>query len=398
MIILSLLLFLFAVIAYFRPSWGLGIILSLLPTYLIRFTIQIPTTFLELLIVVFLFVVVVRMHKADWQKLARLKTANLAIGLFVLAAGLSTLISPDRLAALGQLKAFIIEPILLFYAALIVLKTEHDKRFVVRCLFLSAAGISLFGIVQYFTFLLLPLRFWGSGSEVTRIVGVFEYPNALALYLAPLIGFFAVLWQKRFELFHHRAWLTVGLVIMTLALILTFSRGAWAALVATALILALRRLDYRRIVALGALILILLAIPSVRARLGLGLRDASSQAHGELMQIGLQKVITNPLLGNGLAGFPATLKEASYAGEAINYPHNIFLNFWLELGVLGLISFAWIISLSLRQHHKKTAALTWAAGVFLIVMLLHGLVDVPYFKNDLSILFWVMISFFFTQD
>ncbi len=395
MITLVLLLFLFALIASRRPAWGLGIILALLPTYLIRFHFQIPTTFLELLIVVFLFLVVVRMKRNDWQKLAGLKSANLAIGLFVLAGLISTLVSPDRLAALGQLKAFILEPVLLFYAAIAILKTEDDKKWVLRGLFISASAISLFGILQYFTLIFLPLRFWGTGDEMTRIASVFEYPNALALYLAPLLGFFAVLWQKRYELFRQSAWMILGLASMATALVLTFSRGAWAALIVTALFLSLRRLDYKRILALAVLGLVLLAIPSIRARLSLGLSDPSSQAHGQLMRVGVQQILANPLLGNGLAGFPETLRQAHFPGEILNYPHNIFLNFWLELGVLGLISFAWIIMISLNQHHKKTSPVTWAAGVFLVVMILHGLVDVPYFKNDLAILFWFTISLFY---
>ncbi len=372
----------------------LGIILALLPTYLIRFNVFIPTTFLELLIVVFLFLVLVQIKKTDWQKLAHLKKLNWAIGLFVLAGVISTIVSPDRLAALGQLKAFIIEPILLFYAAILVLKTEDDKKIILQWLFVSAAAISLFGIFQHFTFIFLPLRFWGTGSEVTRIVSVFEYPNALALYLAPLIGLYAVLWYKRYQLFKNPVWMILGLGSMVTAIVLTFSRGAWLALILTGLILALRKFDYKKILTLGVVVLILFAIPAVRARIGLGLNDPSSHAHSQLMQVGVNKLIQNPLLGNGLAGFPETLRQANFSGEIINYPHNIFLNFWLELGVLGLISFAWIIAISLKRHHKKTTALTWAAGIFIVVMVLHGLVDVPYFKNDLAILFWVMISLF----
>jgi len=33
-----------------------------------------------------------------------------------------------------------------------------------------------------------------------------------------------------------------------------------------------------------------------------------------------------------------------------------------------------------------------ALGAAMIVLLVHGLVDTPYFKNDLSVLFWLIIG------
>ena len=104
----------------------MGLILALLPTYLVRFTIfGLPTTFLEVILGVFLLAVFVaevfRLPKngglkasATFQKIKRLGPANYAIGLFVLSGIISTLISPEPIKALGQLKAFIIEPVLFF--------------------------------------------------------------------------------------------------------------------------------------------------------------------------------------------------------------------------------------------------------------------------------------------
>ncbi|HEX9503907.1 MAG TPA: hypothetical protein VF974_06345, partial [Patescibacteria group bacterium] len=95
--------------------------------------------------------------------------------------------------------------------------------------------------------------------------------------------------------------------------------------------------------------------------------------------------------------FRTTQMQANYSGEILNYPHNIFLNFWLELGILGLISFAWIIFLAYKQYKKSQGQnpLAVAAGVYILIMLIHGLVDAPYFKNDLALLFWFMIAIFY---
>jgi putative inorganic carbon (HCO3(-)) transporter len=370
-------------------EYFLGLILALLPTYLIRFRIGIPTTLLEILIVVFLFTTLLKLiaKPSDLSKIKQLGKINYVIAGFALAAIISTLISPDKRVALGQLKAFIIEPVLLFYAILLTIKADELKTSL-KWLLLSASVISLFGILQYFTFILLPLRFWGTGAEVERITSFFDYPNALALYLAPLIGFYFTLWLKKYSLGIKNYTLATALAIMSIALILTFSRGGLvAAVVVCALLLVQHYGCKKTLPSMVICALILFLISPIRQRLLLGLTDPSSNAHFGLWQIAFEKITQNPIFGNGLAGF-ATLNLS------VNYPHNLFLNFWLELGLLGLVSFCAIVILA-WQTIKKNQPLSLAAGVFLLILVLHGFVDVPYFKNDLSVMFWFTISIFY---
>ena len=383
------------ILAYF-----FGLILFFLPGYLVRFSILgLPTTLLELLIVAFLFAVIAgevfRLPKngglkssAAFTKIKKLGKINYAIAGFALAGIISTLVSPDKRAALGQLKAFILEPVLLFYASLLVIKTREQLDLVLRFLLASAALISIFGLIQYFTYIHLPLRFWGTGSEVERITSVFDYPNALSLFLAPLIGFFFTLWLNRYDL-GLKKWLPAGLIVMTIGLLLTFSRGAWVAVGLAILALLLKQYGWKKIAPAVLLVgLILFFTPVVQQRVGLGLADPSSLAHADLWKFGLTKISQNPLLGNGLAGF-ATFNQG------VSYPHNVFLNFWLEMGLLGLISFCSIIILAWQNYIKSPNTLKLASSIFLLILLIHGLVDVPYFKNDLSVLFWLILSFFY---
>lgn len=374
------------ILAYF-----LGLIVFLLPSYLVRFNIfGLPTTFLELLIVVFLFVVFFIQGK-NWRRLLEHKKINLFAGLFVLAGIISTLVSPDKREALGQLKAFIFEPVLLFYASLLVIRTREQLNIILRFLFASATLVSIFGLIQYVTYIHLPLRFWGTGVEVERITSVFDYPNALALYLSPLIGFFFTLGLKRYDL-GLKKWLPVGLVFMGLGLLLTFSRGAWVAVGLAVLALLLKQYGWKKVApAILILSLILFFIPAVQQRVKLGLSDSSSMAHADLWRFSLTKISQNPILGNGLAGF-ATFNQG------VSYPHNVFLNFWLEMGLLGLLSFCWIIIFAWQEYIKTPSTLKLASGIFLLILLIHGLVDVPYFKNDLSVMFWFMISVFYLNN
>lgn len=385
----------FTWISFKKPVWALSAILALLPTYLIRLTIfGLPTTLLELLILAFLLGLAA--SKPDYKKLAGLGHLNWAIGLFMLSALVSVLVSPEKTRAIGQLKAFFVEPVLLFYSFILLFNEKQNLKLALRSVFFSSNIISLFGLFQYFTFFGLPIRFWGSGLEPLRIVSLFEYPNALALFLAPLIGLFFTLEIKNYLMFENKWISRTGLTLMSLALLLTFSRGAWLAVLITLSLLFVKELGLKRTVYLAAtVVLIGLMLPEFRERLLAGVSDPSSQAHWDLMTIGVNKVFESPFLGNGLYGFRATLEQSNFAGEILNYPHNIFLNFWLEIGLMGLLAFGWIINLALHQQKKYLSVEALAASVFLLIVILHGLVDAPYFKNDLAILFWFAISLFY---
>ena len=84
--------------------------------------------------------------------------------------------------------------------------------------------------------------------------------------------------------------------------------------------------------------------------------------------------------------------------EIYMYPHNIFLNFWTELGLAGMVLFIWIIGkamhLSLKIYEQKSVYKGIALGLIgaMVAIFVHGLVDVPYFKNDLAVVFWVLLA------
>jgi len=86
--------------------------------------------------------------------------------------------------------------------------------------------------------------------------------------------------------------------------------------------------------------------------------------------------------------------------EIYMYPHNIFLNFWTELGLLGVLAFFAIfvkVFNNLFKMYKSMEAERWLIlgllGAFTAIVV-HGMVDVPYLKNDLSVMFWTMLGLY----
>jgi putative inorganic carbon (HCO3(-)) transporter len=393
--ILALILICFAVIAYKKPVFAVGLILAAVPAYLLRYNILgIPTTFLELILLIFLSITLLKNYH-NLSELKKFQKVNWFVILFLIAGVISVYISPERVKALGLFKAFILEPVLFFYALKFVIKKPLDLVVPLNLLFLASILVSCFGIIQNYTLLYLPLKFWGTGEEVLRITSIFPHPNALALYLAPIASFFTSLFISNEKILNKKN-LIFGLTIIFIALFLTYSRGAWLGVTGSLIIILALKYPIKKVAAIGLILVsLILIIPATRNRLSLIATDASSNAHKELMLAAVEKLQQNPILGNGLFGFRTTLLEQNYQGEILNYPHNIFLNFWVELGILGLISFLAIVVLAVRQFEIKQDWFKLAGLAFILTVFIHGMVDISYFKNDLSVLFWFILALFY---
>src|SRR5207237_10894768 len=81
----------------------------------------------------------------------------------------------------------------------------------------------------------------------------------------------------------------------------------------------------------------------------------------------------------------------------VSHPHNWILDFWLRLGLPGLV---WIVAavayffrqaVSLWNVYKNTAlgALVLGLMALLIDFAVHGLMDMAYFSMDLALTFWL---------
>src|SRR5205807_2268238 len=86
------------------------------------------------------------------------------------------------------------------------------------------------------------------------------------------------------------------------------------------------------------------------------------------------------------------LREGAAAEPSLAHPHNWVLNFWLSLGLAGLIAFGWLL---LRFWSVARAGRTWyIAGALGAVadMLVHGFIDNSYFLVDLAFVFWLALA------
>ncbi|GAH74749.1 unnamed protein product, partial [marine sediment metagenome] len=154
------------------------LILLLLPTYLVRFEIfGIPFTLLEILIIAAFVLFLV-----EYKNKIVLGWWKWPLAVFLGAGLLSSIFSPDVISALGFLKAYIIEPALLF---IMIINIRPSFKKMVYSLALSSLFISVIDLFQYISGYGIPAP-WNIRGPEFRITSVYDYPNAVGLFLAPI--------------------------------------------------------------------------------------------------------------------------------------------------------------------------------------------------------------------
>jgi putative inorganic carbon (hco3(-)) transporter len=395
----------------------LGLTIALSPLYILRGLIELPFlnfylpyTFLELLILTSIASTIIYFI-ATKQKFSILRTHfELPILLFTLSALVSVFVSFDFWGGLGIFKAYFLEPVLFYYCLVFVIK-KSSNQFVLFGLFASSFWLGLLGLIQKFT---------GSYSfapiEIAqgRITAVYNSANALAMFLCP-ISILSISQYIKNKSSQKLIYLLI-FIFVTVIIFLTKSRGGMVSLVISLsvfiyFLITLKIKLLKRNWFIGPIIILLgLTIFLYQFYLNYNFFKVDwtkPYTEGDTLQIRffiwagtINMLKDHPVTGAGLNGFK-TLYTNQYRlplyQEQFQYPHNLILTIWTETGIYGMASFTLLnvlaYSLIIRKiyKHKNPVLGAGIAGV-LSYILLHGLVDVPYFKNDLSLEYWTIIA------
>lgn len=439
---------LFIFLAFTRLDWAVLLLIIALPSYLIRFTVfGVPATVLELMI---LIAFAVWFSKYFWPSLrGRLKARreknsawtpypfSWEIILLVIIALSAALVAGFNPSALGIWKAYFFEPALVFILLFNVLKTDKGNRKIIGALAISAALVAAFAIFQKISGLAINNPFWAD-EGTRRVVSFFGYPNAVGLYLTPLIMilFGRLIADVKEKNYRNLTSLLYALAIITSLAAIWFahSEGALIGLAAGGAVFGLLASRRSRIITLAGGVIVLAAIFAYAPIRSLAIEKITlSDLSGEIRQQQWKETLTmlsdgRIITGAGLNNYPASITPYHQEGiffnrdhianfdslaygsaelrkkywqptEVYQYPHNIFLNFWSEIGLIGALLFVWIFIKALALALKDSLATGPAdrfirLGLFgaLTAIAVHGLVDVPYFKNDLAVMFWIILA------
>jgi len=426
--------FLFGLVVVFLLTlhdlkWGVLLIPALLPSYLLRAQISwIPTTFLELSIYLVFAVALFKvgsvllksksrsrmlrkMMKIFWNKAKGLHI--LALILFVTAM-VGVIVSDDRRLSLGIVKAWFFDPLIYFYLLIFVLGKLEDLKKMFYLMIIPGVVLAFYGLIQYFT---------GDLLMDGRVRVVYESPNYVSLYFGPLIviafglllhNFTAKKKTWRFE----GQWgimlgLGLGILLMGFILFLTQSYAAWLAVFAGALIAIMlipkRKWLYYFLILAGTILGLITQLSNPKLKAIFDFTGSSSMHKRlEIWQGSLAIIKDHWLFGIGLGKFQEIYRE--YIPRVFSSPpldwqvlhsHNLFLMFWLNLGVIGFLAFLGILIyviccfVKLAKNKRVFQKIRLEYFIFLgilVTILVHGLLDTPYWKNDLAILFWLVVG------
>lgn len=414
---------------------ALTVILS--PTYIVRHKIccfpligEYPTTLLEILIfTTFGLYLVEKIRLRNFRFQTPKPDFLLAIGLVLLAAVLSVIVSPDKGGGLGILKAYFVEPIVVFFILIEVVRDKKDWWLVFNSLLLSGFWLAILAILQVVTgkFVFSPYE-----ASQGRAHAVYNTANAVGLFLGPLLafsfGFFLEALLKKLKTQRSKLKTTaqnskliiygVTTFVFVLAILFSKSRGAFVGVFSVFTFLTINflislypNLRLSRIIRRTGLQLVVIGVglflgfsswlfinisqftPKVENP---WLRPAGTGTVRLCVWEGTKNLLRDkPIFGAGLSGFKEiySQKYITCDAEPLEYPHNIILNFWTETSLLGLIGFLLVVFFYFRNLAlSKNEALKFSFAAALLYWLVHGLVDVPYFKNDLSVEFWVLVG------
>lgn len=400
--LIIILTLIFAVLSWKKPLWAVYIVAAGLPSFLLRYKILgIPMTFLETMVLV-LFLVCLFRKQIDFKKFFKnfFFWPMIAV-LFV--ATISILASPDRIGGLGIWKAYFVEPMLFWLILTSQIRSRRALEGLFWALGASIIYLAIIGLFQQFTAWNMPHAFLKADGRVDRIVSILNYPNALGLYCGPII----ILYFGWLFAGGRKLWEVIGkLLVLALGIITILLAHSYGAIISVAVVSWVMGIVYKktRWYVIGLTVIAGLIFAFYEPLRGfimakLFAKDYSLFVRSLIWKETWQMLKDNWFWGAGLDGY--SLKILPYhlkTFEVFPYPHNILFNFWSELGILGIISFTWLFVKYIwvnavnffKGYGNKILSFTLVA--ILAQMIIHGLVDVPYFKNDLSMLFWIIMA------
>jgi len=424
-IISALILF---IILYHRPDIGLTVTLLwapffLFPVNLYRFAFPVTEILILLTATSRLLrgiVVLSQMRTArvslfpiftKRQLISNLRGIDIWVLLWVLLGCTSVLWSEQRTQAITELRVLFVEPAL-FYILFRSLRPNLKLAYqLVDALLVSGIIVATIGLWQFTQGQAIITAEEGA----RRLASVYGSPNNVALYLGRCIPFFIAFvlvpitrWRRVFG--------ALALIPIGLAFILTQSVGGiFIGLPAVITALLLLLLGRKAILPLGGLVLVTIvcfgiAAQSPRFARALNFDSGTNFYRLRAWESALNMIADHPITGLGLDQFLYAyrghyIRPDAWQEPNLSHPHNIFLDFWIRLGLGGVALLVAILVILVRNlkrvfHPLKAARsnhrLLWALLIGIIGCLVnvfaHGLIDNSIYVQDQSYVWMLLLA------
>ena len=381
-----------AVLIAVRPMVGVWV--GLLAVTAEVLSIRVPPTTVTLAETIFIFTAVVGLgHLVLRQNLAP-GHPQLAFSALIVAGLFGLFLEPSSASEVRVIRVWCI------YLIISLVVSQASRNEIERMLICLIAAAGTLGLVAMFT--PSELQLYQGGNVVSgRAETGFEHPNVfshfLLLALAPSLVF------ARLYSGWRRGIATVAAVGIIGGLLLSLSRGAIMGAAASVLLL-LAWPAFRRTGLAALLVVVIAATLSLQPLLESSLvssvatryrtiGDSSSVPNDPRIAIwraAPAMIADRPLLGVGEANYP--LIAPAYGlrdvdGSGYDHPHNIFLTFAIEIGLLGLAGFVVFLLATTRSALSALAGgvarepVVLAVAASLVGLLVTSLLEYPIRTN-----------------
>lgn len=300
----------------------------------------------------------------------------------------------------------ITQDVFFFFAVAGTLNDEKKIKNFLYILFCSAFLLGIDGIYQHFTHQEFIRHRPDQG--LPRINATFVSANDYGSYLVAVIPFSLACFFNKVNFSRISRFLILSLFILLFScLLLTVSRGAWFAFIASVTFMSIWFLP------LGIFMLALLIMifftkrfyhPYLKEHLNnlIGFFSSVDSDRSQIWQAGWKMFTYKPWLGLGLGTFMFNFARFVNAGYpwTTPYAHNCYLQITAETGAIGLLSFLAILVLFFSEGIEALSArpksffwfILLATGGALAGYCTQMVVDTLLYSLDLGILFWLLLG------
>lgn len=348
------------------------------------------------LFVISVFILAIKARKSR-QILAEL-AADTPVLIMLLCMMLSAVNSRDKLMSI--IGAVIACLNLGFYLVLAVELKNIDMQKYYKLLNTACLITCIYGIYQYASGNFIQNKSWVDEQTFGAIVRVYSTllnPNIFAGFLAINLSFGIA----RLQFLREDILLLINILLSSICLLLTYSRGGFAAFGTAMLVLCLLKEKKKGAVLyfvtmIAAFFIMNSALPVSRVGMEAVYRDSSSLYRLEIWKAALNMFLDNPILGHGIGTTWYYLSSGSEKlSRYILHSHNIYLQVAAEMGTVGICAFTNLVIKKICKGYrllKKNAAegeahviqgfIACIAGITV-----HGLIDAVVFVPALSLIF-----------
>ncbi len=314
-------------------------------------------------------------------------------------------------AQLNSLSIFLVYmSFMLFYFVVINTVRTRKQLFDALALFvLSGALVCLYGVAQY-VFGWDTASAWMDEEMFTdikmRVYSTLENPNVLGEYILLVIPVcVGLVWERSKKLSKALYVALAGLMFLTL--ILTFSRGCWIGFIIVAGVYVTFVCGKLWGLALIALPFVPMLIPESIINRFVSVGDMTDSSTSYRVYIwfgtfGMLKDFWASGIGPGTQAFKSVYPFYSYSGIVAPHSHNMFLQVFVESGIVGISIFLILLFMFFKKmiggyqctsgKGSKLGAMIVAIAAGVLGFCVQGMFDNCFYNYRVFLIFWYVLA------